>query len=77
MGDEFFRKRDFGLGFFITAAGGFLVSLGAFFYRGQVGENEFGVDDFDVAHGIDRSRDMVDVAALKTPHHLNNRINLS
>ena len=77
MGDEFFREGDFSLGGLVPAAGGLLVSLGAFFHRGEIGEDEFGVDDLDVAHGVDRSRDMVDVAALETPHDLNDRIHLA
>ena len=77
MGNEFFRKGDFGFGGFVSAARGFLVSLGAFFYRGEIGEDELGIDHFDVAHGIDRSCDMVDVRTLKATHDLNDRIDLA
>jgi len=77
MGDEFFREGDFGFSGFVSAARGFLVTLGAFFYRGEIGEDELGVDHFDVAHGIDRSRDMVDVGTLEATHDLDDRIDLA
>jgi hypothetical protein len=76
VGNEFFREGDFGLRLFVAAAGGFLVSLGAFFYRGQIGQDEFRVDHLDVPDGIDRSRDMVDVRTLETPNDLDDGIDL-
>ena len=44
---------------------------------GKVCENQFRVDDLDVAHRIDRPADMVDVGILETPHHLHDGVHLA
>ena len=76
MGKEFFSQGEFRLCRLVSAAGAFLVSLGAFFYCPEIGQDEFRVDHFDVAHGIHRAGDMVDVFAFKTAHDLNDGIHL-
>ena len=77
MGKEFLSQGEFRLCCLVSAAGAFLVSLGAFFYCPEVGKDEFRVDHFDVAHGIHCTGDMVDVLAFKTAHDLNDGIHLS
>ncbi len=48
-----------------------------FLRAGEVGEDQFGVDDLDVAHGIDRAADVVDVGVLETAHDLHDGVHLA
>ena len=59
---------------FIAGTNLFLQALVALLQRGDIGQNEFGVDYFDVADRIDRSANMVDIIVRKASDHLNNRI---
>jgi hypothetical protein len=46
-------------------------------HRIEIAQDEFRVDDFDVADRIDRAGDMVDVVVLKTAYDLNDRIDFA
>ena len=64
-------------GRFVAGTGGLGVALLAFLRAGEVGEDEFGVDDLDVAHGIDRAADVVNIRVLETAHHLHDGVHLA
>src|SRR6185503_8391025 len=43
----------------------------------QVREHQLGVDHLDVAHRVDRARDVMDVGILEAAHHLDDRVHLA
>ena len=49
----------------------------AFLHRVEIGEDQFGVDDLDVAHRIDRARDVMNVRVLETAHDLHDGVHLA
>ena len=51
--------------------------LAPFLDGGHVGKDQLGVDDFDVAHGVDAPGDVVDVVILKAAHHLHDGVDLA
>ena len=51
-----------------------LQAVTPFLQGGEVGQDQLGVDDFDVAHRIDRAADVMDVAALEAAHDLHDRV---
>ncbi len=61
VGKEFFEDGLLGFCVGVTGAEFFLVALDAFLDGGEVGEDEFGGDGFDVADGVDGAGDVVDV----------------
>jgi hypothetical protein len=77
MRDEFFAQGDFGLGRFVAGLGGLGLAILAFLHGGQIGEDQFGIDDLDVADGIDRAGDVMDIGILKAAHDLDDGIDLA
>ena len=77
MRKQFFDDRHLGLRSLVAGAHAFLQPVAPFFQRGDVGEDEFGVDDFDVAHRIDRAADVMNVRVLETAHDLHDRIDFA
>ena len=59
---------------FRSGADFFLQAVAPFLQRSEIGQNQLGVDDFDVAHRIDRAADVVNVAALEAAHDLHDRV---
>jgi hypothetical protein len=53
VGDEFLAEGGFRLGFLVVLLCFFDDAFEAFLDRLEVGENEFGIDDIDVADGVD------------------------
>ncbi len=49
----------------------------AFGEGGHVREDEFGVDDFDVANGVDGSADVMDVIIFEAAHDLDDGVDFS
>lgn len=66
------------LGGFLVAAAGF---FGALFFLafegGEVGEDEFGIDDLDIAEGVNRSHIVNDVFVLEATHHVDDGIDFA
>ena len=75
--DEFFAQRDLGLGRLSPARASFCWRSCALLHRGEVGEDEFGVDHLDVAHGIDAAADVMDVRVLKAAHDLHDGVDFA
>ena len=48
-----------------------------FLHGFEIGEDEFGVDDFDVAHGIDAAGDVMDVRVLEAAHDLHDGVHFA
>ena len=74
MREEFLAQRDLRLGRLVAAARGFRLAVGALLHGGEIGEDQLGIDHLDVAHRIDRARDVMDIRVLKTAHHLHDGI---
>ena len=51
-----------------------LQAVTPFLQRSEVGQNQLRVNDFDVAHRIDRAADVVNVAILEAAHDLHDRV---
>ena len=77
MRQQFFNHRRFRLRSFRTGADFFLQSVEAFLQGSEVGEDQLGIDDLDVANGIDRAADVMDIATFKAAYNLDDSINLS
>jgi len=70
MGDQALAEGEFGLRVFFAS---FRILFGlvlAALDGVHVGEDQLGVDDFDVAHGVNRAADVGDVAIFKAAHHM-------
>ena len=64
-----FELRDdieLGLGLFVAAARGLGVLVLPLLDGVEIGQHQFGRDDFHVAHRIDRAGDVMDIVVLKT-----------
>ena len=77
MRDEPCEEGVLGLRDLVAERGRLGVAILALLRAGEVGEDELGVDDLDVAHRIDRAADVVDVLVLETPHDLHDRVHLA
>ena len=74
MGHDEVDEFDFLFGFLVAAFGFFLAGVAAFFERGHVGEDEFGVDDLDVADGIDGAEFVDDVVVFEAADDLDDGV---
>ncbi len=70
-------QLDFLLGFLVAAFGFLLAGVPAFLQGGEIGEDEFGVDDLDVADGIDGAEFVDDVVVFETAHDLDDGIDFA
>ena len=77
MRQKFFDHRRLGLRVLEPARTSFWRRSWRFCKRGEIGEDQFGVDHFDVAHRIDRAADVMDVAILETAHDLHDRVHFA
>ena len=68
---------DLRLGLLVAALRGLLLLVAALLHALQIRQNQFRVDDLDVADGVHRIHHMLDVGVLKTPHHLDDRVHLA
>ena len=75
--DELFAKGHFGGGFLVVAACFLGARLFPFFEGSDVGEDKLGVDDFDVAGGVDGAEFVNDVVVLEAAHHLHDGIDFT
>lgn len=75
--DEFVAEGEFGLGFLVAAFGFFFVAVATFGDAVHVGEDQLGVDDFDVADGIDGAVDVVDVGAFEAAHDVDDGVDFT
>ena len=62
---------------FLAALGFFLTRTAALLQRSHVGDDELGVDDLDVADGIDRTEFVNDVVVLEAADDLNDGIDIA
>ena len=70
-----FQHLERGGCFFVMAGFGSLgVALHGFFNRAQVGQTQFGLDDFDVGDGINRAGYVHDVGVFKAAHDIDDGI---
>lgn len=77
MGFEAGDEIEGGLRLFVAAAG-LLLELGfLFFERVHVGEEELGIDDLDVADGVDGVADVFDVGVLEAADDLDDGVDLA
>jgi hypothetical protein len=76
-GFEFLEHRFLGQRHLVAALGvlGHLVQ--SLLHGFEIGEDEFGVDDFDVAHRIDGAGHVMDVRVFEAPHHLHDGVHLA
>ena len=77
MREQLFDHGGFRLRGFRSGAHFLLQAVTPFLQGGEIGQDELGVDHLDVAHRIDRATDVMDVAALETPHDLNDRVHFA
>ncbi len=77
MRQEFLDHGSLGFGGFGAGAHFFLQAVAPFLQRREIGQHQLGVDHLDVAHGIDRAADVMDVAILETAHHLHDRVHFA
>src|SRR5690606_17930010 len=77
VGDEAFEQGELGLGVLVAGLGGLLGLGDAFFDGVEVGEDEFGADDLDVAHGINRAHGVDDVVVHEAAHDVNDGVHLA
>ena len=75
--EHFFQKGGFDLIFFIARLDHAERLIVTFLNRFDVGENEFEVDDADIAHGVDRLLHVGDVFVFETAHHMHDRVYLA
>src|SRR5258708_16580108 len=71
------NESGFGFRSFIAGPNLFLQALVALLQRGDISQNEFGVDYFNVANWINRSAHVVDIIVRKASDHLNNPVPFS
>ena len=55
----------------------FCLAVRALLHRGEVGEDQLGIDDLDVAHGIDGAADVMDVVVLEAAHDLHDGVHFA
>ena len=66
------------LGGFLVATPGFFGALFFLAFEGsEVGEDEFGIDDLDIAEGVNRSHVVNDVFVLEATHDVDDRIDFA
>ncbi len=72
-----FQQRDQLLRILVARLGLLAVALDGAFHHGQVGQCQFGQDDFDVGNRIDLAGDVHHVGIVKTAHHVDDGIGLA
>ena len=77
MGVQPVEQFEFGNDFLVTGLDRFLLALAALLDAFQIGEDEFSVDDFDIAHRIDRIHDVFDVRVLEAADHLDDGVHFA
>ncbi len=77
VGLDLFAERQFSLGKPIAGAGALLQALCAPLNSGQVRQDKLCVDHFNVSYGVNRTRHMVNIRALKAADNLNDGINFA
>ena len=76
-GSSLAMRSSLGLGLLVAAARGLGILVLALLDRVEVGQDEFGGDDLDVAHGIDRAGDVVDVVVLEAADDLDDGVDFA
>ena len=74
---QLLNQLHLSLGLLIATAGFLNTAFLALLHGRQVSQNQFSVDDFDIAHGVNRTQLMNNVIILKATHHLHNGIRLA
>lgn len=77
MREEAIDQFDILGGFFVATPGFFGALFFLAFEGGEVGEDEFGIDDLDIAEGVNRSHVVNDVFILEATHHVDDGIDFS
>ena len=77
MRQELVHDSDFGLRAFRSGPDFFLQTVVPFLERREIGQDQLGVDDFDVANRIDCPADVMNVGVFETTHHLHDRVDLA
>src|ERR1700750_137931 len=77
MWQKFFDHSGLSLGRLGAGANFFLQAVAALLQRREIGEHKFRINHFNVAHRINRSTDVMNVAAFETAHDLHNRVYLT
>ncbi len=74
---DFHQHGVFGSGALVAAFDLFGDALAPFFYGGEIGEHQLGVDHLDVAHRIDVAGDMMDVGVFEAAHDLHDGVDFA
>ena len=74
VGNEFFQDGEFGLGVFVAGLGELLGLAEAFLDGVEVGEDELGDDNLDVADGIDGAHGVDDVRVFEAAHDVDDGV---
>lgn len=74
VGEEFFDEGEFGFGFLVATLGFFLAGFFAFLEGGNIGEDEFGIDDLDIADGIDGAEFVDDIVVFEATDDLDDGV---
>ena len=77
MRQKLFDDRALGLGRLRAGADFLLQAITPFLQRSEIGQDQLGVDHFDVAHRIDRRADVMDVGVLEAADDLHDRVHLA
>jgi len=77
LGGALFQHGHQDLGFLVACRGRTFVAVQCLFNRGQIGQGEFGVNDFDVVQRAHFARHVDNVVVGKTAHHMDHRIGLA
>ena len=77
VGEELVDECDFIDGLLVAALGFLAARLAALIEGSHVGEDQFGVDDLDVAEGIDRAEFVDDVVVFEATDDLHDGVDLA
>jgi len=77
LGQDFFEQGEFGLGLHIAAAGVFGQLVFAFLEGGHVGEDQLGIDHFDIADRVHCAGHVMNVLVLKATDDLHDGIDFA
>ena len=77
MRKKFVDDGDLGLRRFRSGADFLLQTIVPLLQRGEIGQDEFGVDHLDVANRVDRAADVMDIRVLEATDDLHDRVDLA
>jgi hypothetical protein len=77
MGNELFAQGKFSLGRLVACSCTLGDPVPALFRPRKIGENQLGIDHFNVAHRIDRAAHVMNVAVFKAAHDLHDRVHFA